>query len=94
MVPKIGNYFLRSLVWLLFNSLPARVHPLDFPVPDGLERLRRDRRGSAVAFHAGTIHPQNPPGNGRPSGQRAFVSWGSVASVSEWFALVSEVFCE
>jgi hypothetical protein len=22
--------------------MPARVHPLDFPVPDGLERLRRD----------------------------------------------------
>ena len=34
------------------------VHPLDFVVPDGLERLRRDRRGSAVAFHAGTRHPQ------------------------------------
>jgi hypothetical protein len=40
------------------------VHPLDFPVPDGLERLRRDRRGSAVAFQAGTRHPQNPPDKG------------------------------
>ena len=29
-------------------------YPLDFPGPDGLERLRRDRRGSALAFHAGT----------------------------------------
>jgi hypothetical protein len=27
-------------------------------VPDGLELLRRDRRGSAVAFPAGTRHPQ------------------------------------
>jgi len=40
------------------------VHPLDFPVPDGQERLRRDRRGSAVAFPAGTRHPQNPPDKG------------------------------
>ena len=37
------------------------VHPLDFPVPDGRERLRRDRRGSAVAFPAGTRHPKSPP---------------------------------
>jgi len=49
----------------------ARVHPLDFPVPDGLERLRRDRRGSAVAFHAGTRHPQNPPDKGGQAQQRA-----------------------
>ena len=39
-------------------------HPLDFLVSDGLERLRRDRRGSAVAFPAGTRHPQNPPDQG------------------------------
>ena len=41
--------------------MPTRIHPLEFLVPDGLERLRRDRRGSAVAFQAGTRHPQNPP---------------------------------
>jgi hypothetical protein len=44
--------------------MPARVQPLNFPMPDGLERLRRDRRGSAVAFPAGTRHPQNPPDTG------------------------------
>jgi len=48
--------------------MPACVHPLDFLVPDGLGLLRRDRRESAVAFHAGTRHPQNPP-------TRAAKSW-------------------
>jgi len=43
------------------------VHPLDFFVPDGLERLRRDRRGSVAAFHAGTRHPQNSPDKGGPA---------------------------
>jgi hypothetical protein len=59
--------------------MTARVHPLDFPVPDGLERLRRDRRGSTVAFHAGTIHPQNPPDKGGPAGAR------------EWPQMISSV---
>jgi hypothetical protein len=40
------------------------IHPLDFLVQDGLELLRRDRVGSAVAFHAGTIHLQTPPDKG------------------------------
>jgi hypothetical protein len=38
--PARGNGVYRSC--LRFNSMPARVHPLDYPVPDGLERLRRD----------------------------------------------------
>jgi len=40
--------------------MPARVQPLDFIGPDGLELIRRDRRGGAAAFHAGTRHPQKP----------------------------------
>jgi len=47
------------------------VHPLDFLVPDGLERLRRDRRGSAVAFPAGIRHPQNPTDKGDQAGADA-----------------------
>jgi hypothetical protein len=43
------------------------VHPLDFLVQDGLELLRRNRRGGLAAFHAGTIHPQNPPDKGGPN---------------------------
>lgn len=46
-------------------------HPLDFPVPNGPERLRRDRRGSAVAFPAGTRHPQHPPDKGGQAGADA-----------------------
>jgi hypothetical protein len=59
---------------LLSNSMLARIQPPDFPGPDGLERLRRDRRGSAVAFHAGTRHPQNPP----DKGSRLFTRRGKI----------------
>jgi hypothetical protein len=63
MAPKIGNFFLRSLrllaiyrSCLLFNSMPARVHPLDFLGPDGLELLRRNRRGRRInSNHEGIL---------------------------------------
>ncbi len=44
--------------WFIRVIRVIRGSYFDFLVPDRLERLRRDRRGSAVAFHAGTIHPQ------------------------------------
>jgi len=68
----------------------ARVHPLDFPVPDRLELLRRDRRGSAVAFHAGTIRPRNRSDKGRHNS--AIAHWNDepkkllVGAVASWSA--------
>jgi hypothetical protein len=41
-----------------FNSMPTRIHPLEFLVPDGLVAAPAGWRGSAVDFHAGTRHPQ------------------------------------
>jgi hypothetical protein len=55
------------------------VHPLDFLVQDGLERLRRDRRGSSVVFQAGTRHPQNPPDKGGQAGTDA----GTIQTLKE-----------
>ena len=57
-------------------------------MPDGLELLRRDRRGSTVAFPAGTIHPQNPPD--KVHHNSAIARWNheskklSVGAVASW----------
>jgi hypothetical protein len=47
--------------WFIRVIRVIRGSYFDFPVLDVLERLRRDRRGSAVAFHAGIMIITSPP---------------------------------